>query len=212
MQIFKIILLVLLLTGLHAKTTKWKELKSVHLYTASEFNFKSDVKCLEMKTCTSNVKREKCTYKTYTKISICPEPLQHLDSKLIKRYKKLFPKASKKDNIRKDILPNSITNGFSIDDKGTIWRLNEVKDVLDILGEIDTPAEAQFVLWLHGKDPAKSYRKVAKGYEVLIENKTLSPCDGKKDYEEIFIYQREISKQGKISKQKLIKHTKKEVQ
>ncbi len=202
---------LLLTTGLHAKGTKWQELKPVHLYSASDFHLKESVKCLELKTCMTDTKGKKCVGKSFSKVIVCSESLGYFDSKLIKKFKRLYPKVSKLGNIRKKTPINSITNGFSIDDKGTIWRLNEVKDIVDILGEIDTPAETQLVLWLHGKDLAKSYRKVSNGYEVLVEKKILSPCNGKKDYEEIFIYKRQIGKQGKISKQKLIKHTKKEV-
>ena len=211
MPLFKIVLIVVLITGLHAKNVKWQNLKPVHLYDANAFHLKEGVKCLELKTCMTDAASKKCGGKPFSEVAICPKDLKHFDSKLISRFKKLSPRSSPNDNIRKIILPNSITNGFSIDDKGTIWRLNEVKDIIDILGEIDRPAEVQFVLWLYGKDPAKSYRKISRGYEVLIEKKTLSPCDGEKDYEEIFIYKRQISKQGKVSKQKLIKHTKKEV-
>ena len=124
MQIFKIILLTLLLTGLHAKAAKWKELKPVHLYTASAFHLKESVKCLEIKTCTTDTAGKKCVGKPFTEVAIYPKTLNHFYSKQINRLKKLSPKSSLNDNIRKVILPNSITNGFYIDDKGTIWRLN----------------------------------------------------------------------------------------
>ena len=202
---------IFLLTVIHAKEIKWQNLKPVNLYSASAFHLKESVECLELKTCITDAKGKKCVGKVFTTVTVCHKPLKHFDEKLIKRFKKLYPKESKQGNIRKILLPSSITNGFSIDNKGVIWRLNEVEDIIDILGDIDTPAEAQLVLWLHGKNPAKSYHKVSKGYEVLIEEKKLSPCNGEKDYEEIFIYKREISKEGKISKQKLISHTKKEV-
>jgi len=210
-QIFKIAFLVLLVTGAQAKSIKWQKLQPVNLYSASAFHLKESVECLEMKMCMMDAKGNKCVNKSFTIVGICPEPPKSFNAKLIKRFKKLHPKKSPKDNIRKETPPGSITNGFVLDRKGTIWRLNEVKDILDVLGTIDTPAEAQFVLWLHGGDPAKSYRKTSKGYEVLAEKKTLSPCNDDKDYEEIFIYKIQINSKGKISGKKLVKHSKKEV-
>lgn len=201
------VVVALLATGLYAK---WQDLKSVGLYTANDFHLQKSVKCLELRTCWIDTKSKKCTGKPSTEVSICPEPLKHFDSKRIKRFNKLAPKASPKDNIRKTLLPNSITHGFSIDDKGTIWRLNEAEDIIDILGEIDTPAEAQLVLWLHGKYQGRRYRKVSNGYEIITEDRR-STCDGVDDYEEYFSYRLHLSKQGKVTKKNLLKHTKHKV-
>jgi len=211
MQILKIILLTLLLTGLQAKAAKWQQLKPMQAYTKSDFHLKESVKCLEFKVCKADVKRKKCEEKPYSVVRICPKASKHLDPKLIKRFKNLSPKASQTDNIRKTILSDSIINGFSIDDKGIIWRLNEIKDIIDILGKIDTPAEAQFVLWLHGRDDGVRYRKVSGGYEVITEHQG-SACDGVNDYEEYSSYRLLVGENGKIIKRKLLKHTKKKVQ
>jgi len=208
--IFKMALLLLLLTGLHAKTAKWQDLKSVQIYTTNDFHLQKSVKCLELRTCAIDAKHQKCRGKASTQVSICVEPLKSFDSKLIKRFKKLSPKSSLQNNIRKTLLPSNVTHGFSIDDKGTIWRLNEVKDIIDILGEIDTPAEAQLVLWLHGKYQGKRYRKVSHGYEIITEDRR-SSCDGVDDYEEYFSYLLHVGMQGKITKKKLLKHTKHKV-
>jgi len=197
--------------SLYAKGVKWKNLKPVHLYASTAFHLREEVKCLVLKTCMTDDKDKRCVGKPFSTVSICSNPLKYFNLKLIKRFKKLSPKASRKANIRKNLPSHSLTDGFSIDSRGTIWRLNEVKDIIDILGEIDTPAEAQFLLWLNGKALAQRYRKVAKGYEVQIEKRVLSPCDAKKSYEEIFIYKRLIGKHGKVSNLKLVKHTKKEL-
>ncbi len=210
-MIQKTVLIILLTIGLYAKGAKWQELKSVHLYTASDFNLKPSVKCLEIKTCMTDTASKKCGGKPFTEVAICPKSLKHFDSKLINRFEKLFPKSSTKDNIRKVILPNSITNGFVIDDKGTIWRLNEIEDIIDILGEIDTSAEVQLVLWLYGKHHGKRYKKVSDGYEVISEN-FRSICDGIDDYEEYSTYSLHVNREGKVTKEKRLKYNKHKVQ
>ncbi len=43
------------------------------------------------------------------------------------------------------------SNGFMIDDQQKIWRMNEVSDVINYLGKIDTPAELKLVLWLNNE-------------------------------------------------------------
>ena len=206
MYMLRIILFSLLLfTSVHASGTKWQKLKPVHLYLPSAFHLKTDVKCLVMKTCMTKVNKKVCEGKSFTSVNICKTPL-------IKRFQKLEPKAGKEDNIRKKVLPNSITNGFGLDEKSTIWRLNEVEDILNVLGEIDTEAEAQFALWLYGKPEAKRYKKTKNGYEMRIERENILPCDGKSDYKETVLYQTSVNKKGKIGEMKLLKRTKQKVE
>jgi hypothetical protein len=70
-----------------------------------------------------------------------------------------------------------------IDKNDKVWRMDEVKDVITQLGEIDTPAEARLILWIHGYTNGNHYYKTAKGYEITyryetIENGCNKECPG----------------------------------
>lgn len=53
--------------------------------------------------------------------------------------------------------------------------MNEIVDVVEYMGEINTPAKAQLILWLHGKREGTKYRKTSRGYEMLIEYEWIGP-------------------------------------
>ena len=168
MQIFKIVLLTLLMTGLYAKDVKWQKLKPLHKYTASAFHLKDNIVVLEIRSYDTRNKPRvvRSIYKT---------PLKLLDTKLRKRFRNTLPIMSKKGDIHKD--PTSLSeihNAFTIDRSGGILRMNEIADVTHYLGEIDTPAEAQLVLWLHNKHKGQQYRKTSKGYEMIIKYEKFS--------------------------------------
>lgn len=207
MKIFKILLLILLTTGIQAKDNKWHSLKYIHDYPASAFNLKKGVAHLEIRQYEVDEKNKlrKKPYKTV--LSLYRKPLSSFDKKTVKKFRKLSPNLSNKSNMRhldtmsesEGVGCNYLYNGFMIDSNGKMWRMNMIEDVIGFLGEIDTPAEAQAVLWFHNKESGDSYRKTSKGYDIIIRyDSTLGEC---KSYK----YRATINKKGKIIKYKLLK-------
>ncbi|WP_041672759.1 hypothetical protein [Sulfurovum sp. NBC37-1] len=78
--------------------------------------------------------------------------------------------------------------------------MNEIVDVIGYMGEIDTPAEAQLILWLHSKHEGKQYRKTSKGYGKIAEI-----CE---EYREV-IDKAIVNKKGKIVSYKQVSIAKK---
>ena len=207
MKIFTFILLTLLLIEVQAKDSKWQNLIALKEYPPSAYTLKSDVACLE-------IRRYIVEENTNKRVKQAPWIVLSIISpsvsrRTLKHFKKIKPNLSLSSDIRKDELHNTITNAMVLNRDKKMMRMYEIVDVISFLGEIDTPAEVQLVLWLYGYDGFK-YRKTSEGYAVKIEKKTIK-CIGDNDLEERFISQLFISKQGKLSKKKLLKHTKKSI-
>ena len=116
MRIVKIILLMLLVTGVHAQSVKWQKLKPFYAYGASAFHLKNTVSVME-----------------------------------IRRY--------------------------------------------------GTPAEAQLILWLHSKREGTKYRKISKGYEIIIKyEKTYPSNKGDGKIAEICEEIREVTERAIVNK------------
>lgn len=176
MQIVKIVLWIVLVTGVQAKDIKWQELENIYKYSASNFHLKDDVSVMEIRRYDTYD-----NYKKYTKPTIemkyYKTPLKLLDARLVKRFKSATPNLSKNGNIhRTSNTSPEISNAFVINNDGSILKMNEIADVVGYMGEIDTPAEAQLILWLHGKREGTKYHKTSKGYEVMIEYEWVGPA------------------------------------
>ena len=157
MKIFKIVLLVFVMTGLYAKEMKWHASETVQMYAFDQsrvFNLKDHVKYLKIQW-EENGKNEYMTIKRVT--------LDSFDAGTVKQFRNLKPKYSAKANLKNK------GNAFFIDDKGKMWQMDMIEDVISLLGDIDTPAEAQLVLWLHQNRNAKVYSKISNGYKMLVE-------------------------------------------
>ena len=169
MKLFKIMLFILLVSGIYAKGTKWQNLKPLYKYSASTFHLKDDVSVMEI--------RRYGTYDNYKKynkptieMKYYKTPLKLLDPSLLKRFKKSVPNLSKSGNIHRTSKNSTeISNAFIIDNSGKILKMNEIVDVIGFMGKIDTSAEAQLILWLNSKREGTKYRKIPKGYEIIIK-------------------------------------------
>ena len=99
-------------------------------------------------------------------------------------------------------------NGMMIDSKKKMWSMNTTEDIIDMIGKVDTLAEAKLVLWLNDKDMGESkddsykYRKVSNGYEVQHEFDNSISNFGECGH---FLYEMTVSKEGKVGKKKLLK-------
>ncbi len=216
MKIFKIVLLVLLITGVHAKGAKWQELKALKEYPVNAYKLKEGVEYLEIRNYIKGNKDKRYNIKKYgVTVSMQRTPLKSFSPKMVKKFKALSPNLSKQTNIKSSTFclmsgcVSQISNGFMIDSHGKMWRMNMVKDVIGMLGEIDTPAEAKLVLWLNDKNRSTSdenykdkYRKTSKGYTVISEYDNSIMNFGECGH---FTYRININKKGKITGKKLLK-------
>jgi len=216
MQIFKIVLLTLLITGLHAKDAKWQELKPLKAYASNAYRLKKGIEYLEIRTYTKSIEERTYNKKQYTvSVSMQKRALNSFDPKLIKRFKKLSPNLSAETNIGRTGIclmagcASRIGNGFMIDSHGKIWRMNEIKDVIGMLGEIDTPAEVKVVLWLNDESRdiedrkhKDKYQKTSSGYTVISEYDNSIMNLGECGH---FTYRLKINQKGKITETKLLK-------
>ena len=211
------VVVVLLLTGGHAKGLKWHDLKQLRNYQENAYILKKDVAYLELREYTRVKDSKEKMRHTETAFVMGKRPLNDFSASKVKRFKKLTPILSPQTNIRKFIFCDfygcveHIGNGFMIASDGRLWKMNEIADVWNYIEKINTPAKIQLALWLNGKHSGTRYRKVADGYEVIIEYYQTS-CDGKLDYEENFTYSIYVDTYGNVSREKLLKHTKHEVQ
>ncbi len=211
MQIFKIVLLILLATGLHAKDAKWQKLKSLESYSGNAYTLKEGVEYFEIREYFNHRQSKKDKNIYIVRITTHRTPLKSFDPKIVKRFRDSQPNLSTQTNIRKWIksYDRSKSNGFMIDDHGKIWRMNTTKDVIEMLGEIDTPAEAKMILWLNDEYRTVSdgnykdkYRKTSKGYTIISEH--IDGFDSEGHCSDL-TYRIKITKKGHIAEHKLIK-------
>ena len=183
-----------------ANEKKWqsfKRLTDFDSYQSSDYHLKEGVAALEIR---SYGIRHNYT-EGHVSVGIYVTPLKQLNEKLVKRFQKAKPDLSRKSDIRNppDFKKN-ISRAFVITNKDEVFRMNAVSDVISFLGEIDRPAEAQLVWWMHsrysGRKDTKQwksayspgwrsgkYRKTSKGYEMMMTY-TISRSYGRKIYEQ----------------------------
>lgn len=208
MQIFKIVLLALLLTGVHAKGVKWQKLKEIEKYSGSDYNLKEGVEYLEVRQYVWRAPQKVNKNNYSVPVSAYKIPLKSFESKIVKKFKNLAPNFTKQANIRNigycymSGCTSSLCNGFMIDNNGKFWSMNEVGDVINFLGEIDTPAEVKLVLWLNKEAHEDKYSKTSKGYTVISEYDNSIDNFGECGY---FTYRLRINRRGKITEKKLLK-------
>lgn len=98
-QIFKIVLLALLLTGLHAKTAKWHKLQSLTEYSGSDYTLKEGVEYLEIRKYFQATRYDRENYEVT--VSIYKSALQSFSPKIVKQFKTSSPNLSEQTNIRR---------------------------------------------------------------------------------------------------------------
>ena len=179
MKLFLIFLL--LVSSLCAKSQNMRKLKELQAFSPTEYHLKKGIVYLEIREY-GWTNKQKVNTRVYTVLTKAfSKPLSQFDKKTIKKFHALSPNLLKRTNIRKNrqcyidgFCNMKLSNGFAIDDKGKMWRLNETKDIIEMLDVIDTPAEVKMVLWLNdnfrrvSQDSYKdSYTKTSHGYSVI---------------------------------------------
>jgi len=199
----------------HVKSVKWHKLKSLKDYSADAYTLKEGVEYLEIRAYTRAMQSKVYSEKYIVTVKLGKTALKSFDTEVVEKFKASSPNLNKKTNIRKygfcamEGCTSYISNGFMIDKNRKIWRMNEVSDIIKTLGDIDTPAEAKLVLWLHDKNRGLAdenhkdkYRKTPKGYTIISEYDNSMDNFGECGH---FTYRIDISKQGKITQKKLLK-------
>jgi hypothetical protein len=192
---------------------EWQRLKLLKEYEGVDFHLKDGVEYLELRIYTKG-QREKEYAKEYrVAVSMQQTPLEFFDAKLIKEFKNVKPNLSQETNIKRTgfcLMSGCVSivgNGVMIDSKKKIWSMNTTEDILEMIGDVDTPAEVKLVLWLDSKlmsDPKEyiyKYRKVSNGYKVQHEFDNSISNLGECGH---FLYEMFVGKDGKISKKKLL--------
>jgi len=155
MNIFKIILLALLLTTIQAKSSKWQRLQAIDVYSGSDYNLKESVSYMEIRWY-GDKKGKKIT----KVLKLYREPLESYPKKIISKFRSLKPKYSNSADI------GWSGNAFFIDKKGKMFQMDMKKDIISLLGKIDRAAEVELVLYLNHLEGRHYYKKVSKGYKI----------------------------------------------
>ena len=172
MKIFIILLSLITITPV---LNAWIKLKPLKSYDATQFNLKEGIEYLEVRQYDSDKKYKINRQKYRVRFPIYRTPLNKIDSKITRQFRRIPPNISSETNIKKLAIcatgecRTTIGNGFYINSKGGMGYMNEISDVVGFLGRIDTPAELQFVLWMNNKENGSYYRQTSKGYEVTID-------------------------------------------
>lgn len=182
---------------------EYKKLKPIEVYKSSEYNLSSTIKYMEVRLYNIQTSRDQQEYISQNYKTITAVKSSKISNELIEKIKKYPPIFTYLSNI--NIGGMCVMSGcgynkgnvFIVDEHNKVWKMDEVSDVLNYLGDIDTEAELRLFLWLKSvKYKNSKYRKIKDGYEVMVEyNNNLSNV-GECGY---FKYHLIVTKKGKIS-------------
>jgi hypothetical protein len=160
MKLFKIVLLLLLTMGIHAKGAKWQKLKPLETYPGSAYHLKENVAYMEIRWyATKKGKKITKTLKLYRK------PLESYPKETISKFRSLKPKYSDKADI------GWTGNAFLIDTSGKMFQMDMRKDIIGLLGKIDRLAEVELILYLNHEEGKHYFKKTSKGYKIKTVEK-----------------------------------------
>ena len=166
MKLLKLVFLLLLMTGVYAKGSKWQKLKSLDRYPGSAYHLKENVAYMEIRWYSTNKgKKPTKTLKLYRK------PLESYPDEIVSKFRLLKPKYSNSADI------SGFGNAFFIDTKGKMYQMDMKKDIISLLGTIDRLAEVELVLYLNYVEGRHYFKKTSKGYRVKIVQ-SLKECTG----------------------------------
>ncbi len=189
----------------------WHPLKPMTDYHGEDFHLKPSVAYVELRRSDTVLLKE---YKTKVKRAFIMSR-KSLDSYGVKTAKAFrhIPMSSKK---RYKLLSGGYGfsswyyNGFMLDTHGKIWRLETVKDLIDMVAPIDTPAEAKLVLWAHkhaegfttdDEGYRAKYRKSGQNYIIeehyAVDDTIYGECG-------VYTYRSTVTRSGRITHRKRI--------
>ncbi len=153
--------------------------------------------------------------------------------KRLSSFKKAKANFSRKSNIAYPPDARGKTSrAFVLYNDGKISRMNEISDVVKLMGTIDTAAEAQLVLYLHAVHRSKAtkslkgskvhtvsvkenkIRAVSNGYEIETKYRVVATKKGSRNemssielYRDI-VARSFVTKKGKIKRYKILSRSK----
>jgi hypothetical protein len=199
---------------------EWHNLKELKAYDLRDFNLRDDVSYLEIRLYTKRAKEEEFDRKYNVKVAMGTMPLSSFDARLVRKFKRVKPNLSNETNIKRVGFclmlgcTHILGNGFMINKDKKIWTMNMREDIVQMIGQVDTPAEVRLVLWLHDKNLASydkdeyQYKKVSDGYEILHKYTNTLSNIGECGH---FTYEMFVTKDGKVSKNKFLTKSTKNV-
>lgn len=211
MKQIKIAFVAILLTL--SANAGWKSIKKLGHYGPKAYTLKKGVGYVEIRKYTKStgtVVKTPTSSRTKRVLRMYRQSLSSYGTKTKSAFQKISPK--KRHAFKKGEWSGLATqgswyhNGFMLDVSGKQWRLENARDVTDMVRPINTSAEISLVLWLHSDAQSNArkwsakYRKSGKGYivkEHYIINDSAYGCG---DYR----YQYKISRSGKITQKKLL--------
>ena len=213
MKQIKIVLITILLTlTVHAG---WKPLKSLDHYGPKAFTLKKGVVYVELyKYRKLTEMAEKVTVSKNTSVALRIYQSTPHNMNVFSRIPLKERYAIKKgEYVGLGGSSSWYYNGFMLDAAGKTWRLENTKDVIDMLYPIDTPADLSLVLWLNSDAREKAekysakYRKSGSGYIVQEYHASHEYSSWKYACGE-YTFEYKINVSGKIIQKKLIKKRK----
>ena len=154
----------------------WHGLKSVDAYHPKDFHLKSGVAYVEMRLQNSIAPMhdpKHLNVKTKRVFAMGRKSPSSFGSKTANRFRHLPMSAKKRHTLlrgsRAGLIGTSTWyyNGFMLDTHGKIWRLESIKDLIDMVAPIDTSAEVSLILWAHKYNEwSATYRKSGNNYLV----------------------------------------------
>jgi len=213
MKQIKTMLVVILLT--FTANADWKPLKSLDHYGPKAFTLKKGVVYVELRKYSKLTEMaEKVAVSKNTRVAL---RIYQSAPRKINIFSRIPPKeryAIKKDEYVGLVSSSSwYYNGFMQDSTGKIWRLENTKDIINMLYPIDTLADLRLVLWLNSDAKEKAekhsakYRKNGSGY-IVREKHSSHEYNGWKYACGEYIFEYKINASGKVTQKKLIKKRK----
>ena len=212
---------------LYGNSGGWKELPPLIEQSPKAFHLPKDILALEIRTYSSYENGEG---NELTVLRIYPTPRHKIKTKMLQQFERAKPNFTRKSDILQPSFGLKTTSrAFALYKNGKITRMNEISDIIHLLGKIDTPVKAHFVLWLHSKysghDSTKAwsfvyfptniktkYKKIKDHYRIMQTYTLKGEIDKNKNefyiMSQTFTDLAEIDQMGKVKKFKQISQSK----
>ncbi len=167
----KILIALLCVVSLNAK---WKSLKDIKAYSPTSFTLKKGVAYVELRSLiTSKSNHSKIKRSLNINAKMYRKPLSSYGSDATKRFRNLPMSKSKRNIIKQGSWSTEgsygswFCNGFMLTNDKKTWRLENKKDVVEIMKPVNTEAELSLIMWLYGHSGKFKYKKNSHGYTVI---------------------------------------------
>jgi len=193
----------------------YKPLPALNTFAINSYNLKKGVRYVEVRQYAKDVKDREFNKHKYVITAVMQRGSKSPFSKRkLRQFRSIRPDLTRECNIKRTnfcIMAGcytTLSNAFMLDSNNKMWRLNEVVDIVNILGKIDTLSELKMLLWVNNplrdvddRNFKDRYIKRKNGYRVISEYDNSLANIGSCGH---FTYKIDVSQNGNIRK-KLIK-------